>query len=223
MSNSKFSTIGRKVLMALSGLFLVSFLVIHVSINLISVFSADAFNAASHFMGTNWAIQFLMQPILMFGVFFHLIMGIILELKNNKAREVKYAYNKPSANSSWMSRNMIYTGLVIFAFLGLHFYDFWIHEINVKYINVMPEDATRYFHETVEKFQDPIRVIIYLLSFVALALHLLHGFQSSFQSVGFNHNKYTPMLKKLGNAFAIVVPALFALIAIYHYLNPISH
>ncbi len=219
MSNSKFSTIGRKVLMALSGLFLVSFLVIHVSINLISVFSEEAFNTASHFMGTNPLIQFAMQPVLMFGVFFHLIMGIILELQNNKARTVKYAFNKPSANSSWMSRNMIYTGLVIFAFLGLHFYDFWIHEINVKYINVLAEDPTRYYHETVEKFQDPWRVIIYVLSFIALALHLLHGFQSSFQSVGFNHNKYTPMIKKLGNAFAIVVPALFTLIAVFHFLN----
>ena len=218
MANSKFSTIGRKVLMALSGIFLVSFLVIHVSINLISVFSEDTFNVASHFMGTNWLIQFVMQPVLMFGVFFHLIMGIILELKNTSARGIKYAYNKPSANSNWMSRNMIYTGLVIFAFLGLHFYDFWIHEINVKYINVETEDPTRYYHETVEKFQDAWRVIIYVLSFVALALHLLHGFQSSFQSVGFNHNKYTPMIKKLGNAFAIIVPALFAFIALYHFL-----
>ncbi len=218
MANSKFTTIGRKVLMALSGLFLVSFLVIHVSINLISVFSEDAFNQASHFMGTNPVIQFVMQPVLMFGVFFHLIMGIYLELKNNQARAVKYAYNKPSANSNWMSRNMIYTGAVIMAFLGLHLYDFWLHEMTVKYIEFQPEDPTRYFHETVEKFQDPVRVLIYVVSFVALALHLLHGFQSSFQSVGFNHNKYTPMLKKTGNAFAIIVPAVFTFIAIYHYL-----
>jgi len=222
MSNSKFSTIGRKVLMALSGLFLVSFLVIHVSINLVSVFSEDAFNAASHFMGTNPVIQFAMQPVLMFGVFFHLIMGIILELQNNKAREVKYAYNKPSANSNWMSRNMIYTGAVIMAFLGLHLYDFWVHEMNVKYIQGLPEDPTRYYHETVEMFKDPIRVIIYLVSFVALALHLLHGFQSAFQSVGFSHNKYTPIIKKLGNAFAIVVPALFALVAIVHALKHLN-
>lgn len=219
MANSKFSTIGRKVLMALSGIFLVSFLVIHVAVNLLSVFSADAFNAASHFMGTNWVIQFVLQPVLMFGVVFHLAMGIYLELQNNKARAVKYAYNKPSANSNWMSRNMIYTGAVIMAFLGLHLYDFWLHEINVKYINVLAEDPTRYYHETVERFKDPVTVLIYAVSFVALALHLLHGFQSSFQSVGFNHTKYTPMIKKLGNAFAIIVPALFMFIAIFHYLN----
>lgn len=206
--------------MALSGLFLVSFLVIHVSINLISVFSEEAFNTASHFMGTNPVIQFALQPVLMFGVFFHLIMGIYLELQNNKARTVKYAYNKPGTNSSWMSRNMIYTGAVIMAFLGLHLYDFWMHEIDVKYISALPDlSPTRYYGETVEKFHDPVRVGIYLVSFVALALHLLHGFQSAFQSVGFNHNKYTPLLKKLGNAFAIVVPALFTIIALYHSLN----
>lgn len=223
MANSKFSTIGRKVLMALSGLFLVSFLVIHVSINFISVFSEDAFNQASHFMGTNPVIQFVMQPVLMFGVFFHLIMGIYLELQNNQARQIKYAYNKPSANSSWMSRNMIFTGAVVMAFLGLHLYDFWLHEINVKYINVEEVNITRYYHETVEKFQDPIRVLIYVLAFISLALHLLHGFQSAFQSVGFRHNKYTPIIKTVGNVFAIVVPAIFTFIAIYHYLNPISH
>lgn len=206
--------------MALSGLFLVSFLIIHVSINLISVFSEEAFNTASHFMGTNPLIQFVMQPVLMFGVFFHLIMGIYLELQNNKARGVKYAYNKAGSNSSWMSRNMIYTGAVIMAFLGLHLYDYWMHEMSVKYLNPIPDlSPTRYYHETVEKFHDIYRVIIYLVSFVALALHLLHGFQSAFQSAGFNHTKYTPMLKKIGNAFAIVVPALFTLIAVYHYLN----
>jgi succinate dehydrogenase / fumarate reductase cytochrome b subunit len=220
MANSKFSTIGRKVLMALSGLFLVSFLVIHVSINLISVFSEDAFNEASHFMGTNPLIQFAMQPVLMFGVIFHLIMGIYLEIQNNKARQIKYAYSKPSANSNWMSRNMIYTGAMVMAFLGLHFYDFWIHEMDVKYISAVADlSPTRYYHEMVEKFQDPIRVVIYLVAFIALALHLLHGFQSSFQSVGFNNNKYTPIIKKLGFAFAIVVPALFAIITLFHFLN----
>jgi len=219
MSNSKFTTVGRKVLMALSGFFLVTFLVMHVSINLVSVFSEDAFNTASHFMGTNPLIQFAMQPILMFGVVFHLGMGIYLELQNNKARTIKYTYNKPGENSSWMSRNMIYTGLVIFAFLGLHLYDFWMHEMMVKYINPVEDlSPTRYYHELVEKFQSPVRVGLYVLAFIALALHLLHGFQSAFQSVGFN-NKYTPTIKKLGNIFAILVPGLFIFISIALYLK----
>lgn len=206
--------------MALSGLFLVSFLVIHVFVNFLSLVGEESFNVASEFMGTNSLVQFALQPVLMFGVFFHLIMGIYLEVKNNQARQIKYAYNKPSANSSWMSRNMIYTGIVIMAFLGLHLYDFWWHEINVKYVDTMPDlSPTRYYEEAVEKFKDPWRVGIYVISFIALSLHLLHGFQSAFQSVGFRHHKYTPIIKTLGNIFAIVVPALFTFIALFHYLN----
>src|SRR5690606_5595532 len=116
------STIGRKYAMALSAMFLLIFLLMHLSVNLLSVFSKDAFNSASYFMGYNPAVQFLMQPILIFAVFFHFIMGFILEAKNNRARPVKYAVNKGSANSSWFSRNMIISGLVILAFLGLHMY-----------------------------------------------------------------------------------------------------
>ena len=98
------SSIAKKFAMALSGFFLVSFLVLHVSINLVSVISAEAFNVASHFMGTNPIIQFLMQPVLAFGVVFHLAMGMRLEMKNRSARPIKYAMNKGGENSTWMSR-----------------------------------------------------------------------------------------------------------------------
>jgi succinate dehydrogenase / fumarate reductase cytochrome b subunit len=221
MSQSKFTTIGRKVLMALSGFFLMFFLLQHLTINMLSVVDPDSFNSVSHFMGYNPVIQFLMQPILIFAVVFHFVMGMYLEYKNNKARSVKYAYNKPGTNSNWMSRNMIYSGLVVLAFLGLHFYDFWIPEMDFKYISGHEEEPTRYLIELNHKFQNPIKVGLYVLAFIALALHLLHGFQSSFQSVGFNNNKYRPTIKKLGNIFAIVVPALFAFVAIYHFLNPL--
>ncbi len=199
------------------------FLLQHLTINMLSVVSPDSFNSVSHFMGYNPLVQFLMQPILIFAVFFHFIMGMYLEYKNNKARSIKYAYNKPGQNSNWMSRNMIFSGLVVLAFLGVHFYDFWIPEMDFKYIAGNSEDPTRYFEELNHKFQDPIKVGLYVLAFIALALHLLHGFQSSFQSVGFNNNKYTPTIKKLGNIFAIAVPALFAFVAIYHFLNPLQH
>ena len=177
------------------------------------------FNSVSHFMGYNPLVQFALQPVLIFAVVFHFIMGFYLELKNNNARIIKYAANNPGKNSTWMSRNMIYSGLVVLAFLGLHFYDFWIQEMDYKYVSVLPEDATRYYQELNHKFINPIKVVLYVSSFVFLSLHLLHGFQSAFQTVGFN-NKYSPALKKLGNAFAIVVPALFIFIAVYHYLNP---
>ena len=120
--------------MALSALFLVFFLLIHVSVNLVSVFSENAFNAASHFMGNNPLVQFIMQPILVFGVVFHFVLGFILELKNRKAVGISYAKNNGAANSTWMSRNMIYSGLAILAFIVLHFIDFWFPEMIHKYI-----------------------------------------------------------------------------------------
>lgn len=213
------SSIVRKFAMALSGFFLLFFLLQHMSINMLSVFSPDAFNEVSHFMGYNPLVQYALQPVLMFGVIFHLGMGIKLELQNRSARPVKYAMNKGEANSTWMSRNMIITGIMIMLFLGLHLYDFWVHEMVVKYVEFQPEDPTRYWGELQEKFHDPIRVGVYLLSFVFLALHLMHGFQSAFQSVGFNHGKYTPIIKKLSNIYAIVVPLGFIFIAAFHFMT----
>ena len=219
------SSIGRKVLMALSGLFLIVFLLQHVSINMLSVISADAFNEVSHFMGTNPVVQFVLQPVLIFGVVFHFAMGIKLDIDNRKARPIKYAESGASENASWMSRNMILSGLVVLAFLGLHFYDFWIPEINTKFVQgdmsgLLPNGELRYHEELVHKFAgQPVRVGIYLLSFVLLSLHLMHGFQSAFQSMGANHKKYTPVIKKLGTLYAIVVPAGFVVVALYHFIN----
>lgn len=213
------SSVGRKILMALSGFFLLFFLLQHFVINFLSVISADAFNEVSHFMGTSPLIQYFLQPVLLFGVIFHLGMGIRLELQNKKARPVKYAMNKPGENSSWMSRNMIFTGGMIFLFLALHFYDFWIPEIKDKFIDGIWDNPTKYYEHLVHKFADPVRVGIYVLAFVFLALHLLHGFQSAFQSVGFNHRKYTPIIKKLGTLYAIIIPLGFIFIAIFHFIN----
>lgn len=219
------SSVGKKILMALSGFFLMFFLLQHLLINMLSVISPDAFNEASHFMGTNPFIQYAMQPVLIFGVIFHLLMGITLELKNKQARPIKYAMNKPSENASWVSRNMIITGIMVMLFLALHFYDFWIPEIKIKFIDgdmsgtISGIDGYRYFVELQHKFVNPVRVGLYVLSFIFLALHLLHGFQSAFQSVGFNHKKYTPVLKKLGNIYAIAIPLGFIVVAIFHFIN----
>ena len=212
------SSIIRKVAMALSGLFLVVFLGQHFTINLASVVSKDSFNELSHFMGNNPLVQFILQPILIFGVVFHFIMGFILELQNRAARANKYGSYKGSANASWMSRNMILSGAVILSFLGLHFYDFWVPEINYKYFEVLPEDPTRYYEELVHKFVSPVRVGLYVVSFFFLALHLLHGFGSSFQSMGIN-NKYTPAIKTFTKIYAIAIPAGFVFIALFHHFN----
>ena len=212
------SSIARKVAMALSGLFLVFFLGQHFVINATAVLSPETFNSWSHFMGNNPIVQFILQPILIFGVLFHFVMGFVLELKNSKSRGVKYANYKGSTNASWMSRNMIYSGIVILSFLGLHFYDFWVPEMNYKYVEVLPLNPDRYFEELVHKFESPVRVGIYALSFVFLSLHLLHGFASSFQSVGIN-NKYSKALKSFTTAFSLVVPLGFVFIALFHHLT----
>ena len=211
------SSISKKVAMALSGLFLVFFLAQHFTINLTSVFSEALFNKLSHFMGTNPLVQFLLQPILIFGVIFHFVMGFILEIKNRSSRKVKYTY-KGSLSSSWVSRNMLFSGIVVLSFLGLHFYDFWVPEIKYKYIELLPEDSGRYYEELTHKFHNPIRVVFYSISFVFLSLHLIHGFVSSFQSVGLN-NKYSKTIKLAAIAFSTLIPLGFVFIAIFHHLN----
>ena len=216
------SSIARKVSMALSAFFLMLFLLQHVAINITSVFSASVFNEISHFMGTNPLVQFVLQPILIFGVVFHFVMGFVLEIKNKNARSVDYAKNNGAANASWMSRNMIYSGLVILAFMVLHFIDFWFPEINTKFIQGdwtgMHNGEFRYYEELQHKFQNPIRVTAYVISFVFLALHLLHGFNAAFQSVGAN-NKYTKSLQKFGKFYAISIPLGFIFIALFHHFN----
>ncbi len=223
MSGILNSSIGRKFAMALSALFLMFFLLQHFAINILSVFSPDAFNEASHFMGTFWAVQYVLQPVLIFGVIFHFVMGFVLEIKNNKARQVSYAKNNGSANSTWMSRNMIWSGLVILAFIVLHFIDFWIPELTVKYIDgdmtgLLANGGYRYYEELTHKFVNPLRVGAYVVAFVLLALHLLHGFNSAFQSVGAN-NKYTEGLKGFSKIYAIGVPLGFIFIALFHHFN----
>lgn len=208
--------------MALSAFFLMFFLIIHLAVNITSVFSEDVFNELSHFMGTNPAVQFALQPVLIFGVVFHFVMGFVLELKNRKALGVSYAKNNGAANSTWMSRNMIYSGLVILAFLVLHFIDFWIPEINVKYIkgdmSGMHGGEYRYFHEMVAKFESPTRVVAYVVSFILLALHLLHGFTSAFQSMGSTAGR-KKALQKFGKIYSFIIPLGFIIVAVYHHFN----
>lgn len=224
MSGFLSSSIARKVAMALSALFLIIFLIIHLAVNLTSLFSADVFNEMSHFMGTNPVIQFAMQPVLIFGVVFHFVMGFVLELRNKGARNVKYAKFNGAATSSWMSRNMVYSGAAILAFIVLHFIDFWIPELNTKYVlgdmsGVLPgEEGYRYFEELQHKFVPVWRVAAYVVAFIFLGLHLAHGFQSAFQSMGFN-NKYTKCVKNFGTIYSIVIPLGFIIVALCHHFN----
>ncbi len=224
MSSFLKSSIGRKIAMALSAFFLMVFILQHFAINILSVFNPELFNEISHFMGNNPLVQFVLQPVLIFGVVFHFAMGFILEYKNRVSRTVTYAVNKGNANSTWMSRNMIYSGGFILIFLVIHFIDFWIPEMNTKYIvgdssGLLADGSDyRYYEELQEKFISLWRVVLYCIGFVFLSLHLLHGFNSAFQSVGAN-NKYTKSLKSFGNAYATLVPLGFIVIALFHFFN----
>ncbi len=216
MKNIFKSSIGRKIAMALSGIFLIVFLTQHFLINITSVFSEDIFNMLSHFMGNNPLVQFVLQPVLIAGVLFHFVMGFVLEWQNRKARPVTYAMYKGSKNSMFVSRNMIISGIVILSFLVLHFYDFWVPEMDYKYIKSLPEDPNRYYEELIHKFENPVRVGLYCLSFIFLALHLVHGLSSSTQSLGTN-NKYATTIVKISYAFGIGIPLGFCFIALYHF------
>lgn len=216
------NSIGRKVAMALSAFFLMFFLLQHLAINILSVFSPETFNVVSHFMGTNPLVQFVLQPVLIFAVVFHFIMGFILELRNNKANGKSYAKNNGAANSSWMSRNMIWSGVTILAFIVLHFIDFWFPEINTKFIQgdwsgtIEGVEGYRYYEELVHKFANPARVVAYVFAFIFLGLHLAHGFTSAFQSVG--AASLRKKLELVGKGYSILIPLGFIMIALFHYL-----
>ena len=217
------SSIGRKVAMALSAFFLMFFLLQHLAINILSVANPDLFNEVSHFMGTNPVVQFALQPVLIFAVVFHFVMGFILDIKNRKANGSSYAKNNGAANSTWFSRNMVISGITILAFIVLHFIDFWFPEINTKFIQgdwsgtMEGVQGYRYHEELVHKFMHPARVIAYVVAFVFLGLHLAHGFTSAFQSVG--AASLRKKLEKVGVVYSVIVPFGFIFIALYHFFN----
>lgn len=214
------SSIGKKFAMALSAFFLMIFLLQHFVINLTSIFpdQGKVFNNLSYFMGTNPMVQYGLQPVLLFGVIYHFIMGFVLEMQNKKARTLSYVKNNGAANSTWMSRNMVYSGIAILAFLIFHLNDFWLPEIVDKFVEGNLQEGKDYLHHVKIMFENPIRVAVYIIAFVFLALHLLHGFNSAFQSVGAN-NKYTRGLKKFSKIYAVGIPVGFIIIALFHYFN----
>ena len=148
----------------------------------------------------------------------HFATDFYLEIINYKSRNNRYSSYSGNQNASWISRNMIYSGGVVLLFLVLHFIDFWIPEINYKYVEAFPDDPTRYHEELVHKFVNPIRVGLYSISFIFLSLHLLHGFSSSFKTIGVDSKYYNP-IQKFTFIFSTLIPAGFIFIAIFHYLT----
>ncbi len=216
------SSLGRKVIMSLTGLFLIIFLLVHLigNLQLLKDDGGQAFNIYAKFMTTNGLIK--VSSYLLYATFLiHIVYSIILTRVNRSARPSSYAYSKPSGSSSLSSRNMGILGTVIFIFLVIHLQNFWYQ---MKF-GSMP--MTSYggmeikdlYRVVAEAFSQWWYVVVYVTAMVFLAFHLSHGFQSAFQTLGINHKKYTPFIQKVGLAYSIVIPGLFALIPIYMFFT----
>ncbi|RME76959.1 MAG: hypothetical protein D6785_13155, partial [Planctomycetota bacterium] len=207
------SSVGRKFIMGLTGLFLCTFLVVHLMGNL-QLLKGDggiAFNHYSDFMSTNLGIRIL-EIGLVLGFLFHILDGISLTLKNHSARPERYYVNAGSANSSWTSRHMFFTGFLVLLFLGLHLWSFTIRHRVLHAQEPMFESVRM-------AFENPWYSAFYIFAFFLLGLHLHHGFQSAFQSLGLRHKKYTPLIQGLGLLFCILIPLGYASIPCYFLIN----
>ncbi|MBL7703776.1 MAG: succinate dehydrogenase cytochrome b subunit [Ferruginibacter sp.] len=218
------SSIGKKFIMGLTGLFLITFLVVHVGVNS-CIFVNDGgetFNTAAHFMSHNWILR-IMEVGLFAGLILHIIQGLILWKQNRAARPVKYSANKASQNSAWYSRSMGLLGTLLLFFLIIHVSKFFVDTKIALYADGGANDASHnLFEEMKEEFQKWWVVVIYVLGVISLFWHLLHGFQSAFQTFGINHKRYTPIIKAIGVGYTIIVCLLFALMPISFYMGWIS-
>ncbi len=212
-----YSSIGRKFAMGITGLFLITFLIVHCTVNALIFVNdgGEAFNAAAEFMGTNVIIR-TMEIVLFLGIIWHIIQALTLTLKNQKARPVQYDVHNGNANSKWYSRWMGLLGTLILMFLIIHLKHFWVVSRFTDHITSGEETL---FGEMKEVFENPFVVILYVASMFSLAYHLMHGFQSAFQSLGLNHKTYTPIIKSVGFWFSIIVPLVFAMMPIAMYLG----
>ena len=213
----RLSSIVRKFIMALSGLFLIIFLITHLVINSFTLFpSKDLFNDAAHFMATN-PIIYIMQYVLALGFILHIGMGIKLTIQNKRARPKDYAYNNMRKNTDLSSRSMIVSGGLVLVFLVLHLRDYFYQ---LKFVG-LPEGITDY-DLVVNLFSNPYYTAVYVISFIVLGLHLNHGFKSAFQSMGANHKKYNPIIQTIGTLYSVFISVGFSTIAIVHFINQFS-
>lgn len=216
------SSIGRKLIMSLTGLFLITFLIVHLvgNFQLLADDGGIAFNSYAKFMTTNPVIKFVSFGLYFF-ILLHTVIGLMLWRKNKSAKGSKYAVSpKGQEGVTWASKNMALLGTLVFAFLLLHMGDFWwnMKTDNLSYIEIDGEQTKDLYTKVKASFSQTWIIAAYLLGLLALSFHLWHGFQSAFQTLGLNHPKYTPIIKGLGKLFSIVVPLAYAIIPIYFYL-----
>jgi len=216
------SSLGQKIIMSLTGLFLIIFLLVHLAgnLSLLSNDGGDTFNSYAYFMTSNPLIKTVSWGLYAF-ILLHAIQGIVIWMSNRNAKGGKYAV-KTSENATWASKNMAMLGILVFAFLCIHMGDFWykmkftdsLSMVEVSSYDFKVADLYDRVHTA---YQELWIVVVYLVGLIALAFHLLHGFASAFQTLGLRHKKYTPLISFLGKAYAILIPLGFAIIPIYSY------
>ncbi len=216
------STLGRKLIMALTGLFLILFLTGHVAGNMQLFYNdgGQAFNIYAKFMTTNPIVKVL-SYLTYLSVIGHVIYSIALSRLNRSARPIGYAVSAASTNSAWSSRNMGILGTIILVFLAGHMYSFWyqMHWGDIPTVSYEGEEYKDLYSVVQIAFQQTWLVAWYVIAMAFLAFHLSHGFASAFQSLGLSHRKYSPAIKAVGNVYCILVPVLFAAMPLYIYFT----
>lgn len=222
------SSIGKKLVMSLTGLFLISFLLVHLlgNLQLLIPDNGKAFNIYAHFMSTNPLIKVISLGLYA-GILLHAVQGILIALQNKKTKGSKYAVST-SQNGSWMSKNMALLGTFILFFLCVHMGDFWYKVKFTDSLAMVTYPDVDYQVKDVYKrvataFENVWIVIIYLTGLVALALHLIHGFQSAFTSLGLQHKKYTPLIKITGVLFSVGISLAYAILPLFMYFSKLSN
>ncbi|HNQ11842.1 MAG TPA: succinate dehydrogenase cytochrome b subunit [Bacteroidia bacterium] len=215
------SSIGRKIVMSLTGLFLFSFLIIHVSGNTLLFHDdgGEAFNAYSQFMAHNPIIRTI-EILLFAGFILHIIQSLIITIKNRGARQKSYDTNKANQNSNWYSRNMGFFGVVLLIFLIVHLGDYFFESRFTDEISYDVNGNINMYDEVAASFKNGYYSAFYIVCMVFLAFHLIHGFQSAFQSLGLRHKMYTQLIRFVGISLSIIIPALFAAMPVYFYFKP---
>ncbi len=212
MNKILFSSISKKFVMALAGLFLMLFLPVHLVINLMLLKSdPEPFNKAARFMATFPVIK-VIEVLLIAALLIHVINGIYIQIRNWMARPVGYAVRQRT-KTSFFSKFMIWTGACVLTFLTIHFFNFYFIRLGL-----VPGDPEDFYSVAHALFSIPAYNFIYLTCFVLLGLHLFHAFSSAFQTIGLNHRIWTPVVNVLAWVYAIIIPAGFAFISLTIWL-----
>jgi succinate dehydrogenase / fumarate reductase cytochrome b subunit len=221
MSSIFTSSIGKKLFMSLAGIFLITFLLVHMGLNLLIIISDDpmVFNKAAHFMSTNTLIK-IFEIVLFGGFLLHIIYALILQLQNWLARPKRY-HKMAKTETSPFSRWMIHTAIIVLTFLVIHLADFYF-KAKFGHIDDVIVGGIHYHDLTslvINKFKIPGFVIFYVATFIFLGFHLLHAFQSAFKTLGLNNKTYSPIIKALGILYTIIVVGGFTAIPLVIYFQ----